>query len=166
MPHAPNSRPELVMSSNGYDDDEKQTFICLFCPHPSPSLPTFHEHLSTVHSLSLPSLLGSLSFYQRIRLINFCRARTKDGFGVTDVVEGLAMNEWREDDALLQPVLADDAVLISLDDDEEGTWEDDDGEGPDEGMDDEDEDEDEDEWDDEDDEEDAEDEDIESTVRQ
>jgi len=149
------------MSSSGYDDDEKQTFICLFCPHPSPTLSAFHEHLTTAHNVTLPPILATLTFYQRIRLINYCRARTKDGFSVADVIEGLGGAEWREDDALLQPVLADDAVLINLDDDEGGDWEDDeDAEGL-EGDEEE-----EDEWDEEDDEEDAEDEDIESTVRQ
>ena len=150
------------MASNGYDDEEKQIFVCLFCPLPSPTLAIFHDHLTAAHNVTLPPILTSLTFYQRIRLINYCRARTKDGFGVADVVEGLSMDEWREDDALLQPVLPDDAVLISLDDDEGGDLEDDeDVEGLDDDVD-----EDEEEWDEEDDEEDAEDEEVESTVRQ
>ena len=148
------------MSSSGYEDDEKQLFLCLFCPHPSPSLPTFHSHLDSVHSFALPPLLHSLTFYQRIRLVNFCRARTKDGFGVADVIEGIAGDEWREDEALLQPVLADDAVLINLNDDDGDDDEEDEALGGEEDE------EEEEEWDDEDDEEDAEDEDIESTVRQ
>ena len=162
MPHARNTRPDLATSSNGYEDDEKQTFVCLFCPQPSPTLTAFHDHLTTAHTVTLPPILAPLSFYQRIRLINYCRARTKDGFGVVDVVEGLGMGEWREDDALLQPVLPDDAVLISLDDDEGGEWDDEDEDGLDDDVDDGDEDE----WDEDEDEEDAEDEDIESTVRQ
>ena len=171
MPHARNSRPDLVMeSSSSYDDDEKQTFICLFCPHPSPTLTQFHTHTLTTHQINLPPLLAPLSFYQRIRFINYCRARTRDGFGVGDVMDGWVAlaggGGMDEDEGLLVPVLADDAVLINLDDDESGEWDEEEGgEGLD-GMEDEDEEEDEEEWDDEDDEEDAEDEDIESTVRQ
>ena len=166
MPHARNSRPDLVMDSSSYDDDEKQTFICLFCPNPSHTLPTFYEHILATHSIDLPPLLAPLSFYRRIRFINFCRARTRDGFGVEDVMDGwLSGGGMDENDELLVPVLADDAVLINLDDDEEaGDEEDEDEDGMEGKMDDEDEEEDE--WDEEDDEEDAEDDDIESTVRQ
>ena len=139
-------------------DDEKQTFICLFCSHTTHDLPSLWRHTATQHRFDFPALSSSLllDFYSRIRLINFVRHAVKEGFSEEDIRAEVQGRSWLEGDRFLQPVLEDDAVLMSLEDEDD--WDDDEDGGDEKGEQQEEEEED-------DEDEDGNDEPAESTVR-
>ena len=119
-------------------DDQIDTLVCLFCSHSTTDLPSLWQHTTAQHHFDFPAISSSfqLDFYGRIRLVNFVRSGAKDGFSEADVLEGVHAGAWLQEDKFLQPVLEDDAVLFSLeDDDEDADW--DDAEGADDDDDDE-----------------------------
>ena len=110
------------------DDDvnERLSLTCLFCPHTTPTLSLLWQHLSQQHGFDFPALSSSLhlDFYCRVRLVNLVRASVRDGLSVEAVQARVRGQQWLQDDALLQPVMQDDAVLMSLGE-EDDEWDDD-----------------------------------------
>ena len=139
------------------EDDDGLTFTCLFCAHTTQDLSSLWRHCSAQHRFDFPALSSSLSldFYGRIRLVNFVRNAVKEGFSEEDINAAVQQQSWLEGDRFLQPVMEDDAVLMSLEDNDDSDG-DDGGEGEDEKGEEE---------EDEDDEEDEADEPVETTVR-
>ncbi|KAF8253916.1 S-adenosyl-L-methionine-dependent methyltransferase [Wilcoxina mikolae CBS 423.85] len=88
--------------------------MCLFC---ASTFPTAHEvfsHCAENHSFNWKVIVRTLGldFYSRIKLINYIRTLTSAGktFDIGD--------RGFEEDKFLQPVLEEDPILFSLDDEE------------------------------------------------
>ncbi|KAI5797738.1 S-adenosyl-L-methionine-dependent methyltransferase [Geopyxis carbonaria] len=103
--------------ANGADDATEETpVVCLFCSKTGDSAHAVFEHAKEAHGFDWKTevkYLG-LDFYGRIKLVNYIRACTKAGTEPT--LKDLAFSK---DDKYLQPVLEDDTLLFSLDDEEE-----------------------------------------------
>ncbi|KAI8084389.1 S-adenosyl-L-methionine-dependent methyltransferase [Gilbertella persicaria] len=100
------------------DEEEQQDSQCLFCTDMFPQVNMTFEHIKQVHGFDFIQVRRSLhlDFYQCIRLINYIRQQVKSNpqLSAIDVQFTGKESFWKED-AYLQPVLEDDALLFAFD---------------------------------------------------
>ncbi|CCI46214.1 unnamed protein product [Albugo candida] len=111
------------------EDDERDestrhgVLQCLFCSDTISCITTFHAHLIESHSFFLQELFTrwNLDHYAMIRLINYIRSNSQKGLTSKSIWNQLEKNGVAEftDEKYFTPVLQNDAVLHSLNDDEE-----------------------------------------------
>lgn len=111
------------------EDDERDestrhgVLQCLFCSDTISCITTFHAHLIESHSFFLQELFTrwNLDHYAMIRLINYIRSNSQKGLTSKSIWNQLEKNGVAEftDEKYFTPVLQNDAVLYSLNDDEE-----------------------------------------------
>lgn len=59
-------------------DGDKQILICLFCSNSSENIKEFKLHLNVEHYMSFDSIMSGLTFYQKIKVINYIRRQIHD----------------------------------------------------------------------------------------
>lgn len=80
--------------------------MCLFCVHEYAEVSLCLEHMRSEHAFDLVSALRGREFYDAVKLVNYLRRHGQDAAGVPDCLT----------DADLVPVLADDQLLMHIDD--------------------------------------------------
>lgn len=61
--------------SDWEDRDQKIEIICLFCSHKEPSFDTLTSHMAFAHKFNFVEETKSLSFYQKVKMVNFIRRK-------------------------------------------------------------------------------------------
>ncbi|KAJ3045863.1 Protein arginine N-methyltransferase 3 [Rhizophlyctis rosea] len=105
-----------------WEEDEAEA-QCPFCvARVSPPTAAF-DHCRTEHSFDFKRIRQTLGldFYGSIRLINYVRTKTKEGEQIAEdaIVNCGKKASWLKDDALLVPVLEDDALLYAFEDEDD-----------------------------------------------
>eukprot|EP00455_Lapot_gusevi_P020800 TRINITY_DN21985_c0_g2_i1.p1 TRINITY_DN21985_c0_g2~~TRINITY_DN21985_c0_g2_i1.p1 ORF type:complete len:549 (-),score=172.14 TRINITY_DN21985_c0_g2_i1:43-1689(-) len=125
---APTEQPAARGDSDDEDFDdvveEEASSKCLFCLAVFPSSVSTFDHVKTEHNFDFNAYRREkgLDFYQCIRLLNFLR--TLDGKPNSEILPSLEQelskspSLWQNDD-FLRPVLEEDPLLYSFDDDDE-----------------------------------------------
>uniref|UniRef100_A0A182QRJ3 C2H2-type domain-containing protein n=1 Tax=Anopheles farauti TaxID=69004 RepID=A0A182QRJ3_9DIPT len=52
---------------------EEQTTTCLFCAHTETNIVTLKQHMLAVHTFDFDQTVAGLSFYQRVKVVNYIR---------------------------------------------------------------------------------------------
>ncbi|KAI9101247.1 S-adenosyl-L-methionine-dependent methyltransferase [Phlyctochytrium arcticum] len=104
-------------------EEEESEAQCPFCPLTvSPPVAAF-EHCRSEHAFDFKQIRSALGldFYGSIRLINHVRnqAKADPSFTAETLLSQGRKADWIKDDALLQPVLSDDALLYAFEDEDE-----------------------------------------------
>ncbi|KAF2170254.1 hypothetical protein M409DRAFT_19857 [Zasmidium cellare ATCC 36951] len=107
-------RPDSPGWEDLEDDTETLNIQCLFCATTFPSAKAMLDHCTESHDFDFLDVQRQhkLDFYGAIKLVNYIRSEVKAGKEKPAVDDAKL---W-EDDKFLQPALADDALLFSLDD--------------------------------------------------
>lgn len=106
-------------TSSGYQDDQEDIdstpdSVCLFCDASYPSSQELFTHCAETHDFDWNVVARGLDFYGRIKLVNYLRTLKAHGesYNARD-------RAFENDDGFLKPVLEGDALLFSLDSDDE-----------------------------------------------
>ena len=95
---------------DGEDDGEELMtcdFICLFCDSHFSDIASLSNHSTTVHQINIINILGSLSFYNAVKLINYTRDKhlSPDEFRTQSEQTDL-------DENYMKPTIPDDTLLM------------------------------------------------------
>jgi len=101
------------------DDDfseEEEACKCVFCEKVVESCYKCVKHVSEEHGVDLVGA-GAKDLYDWIRMINYCRKSVADGVSVQEIRESIMSGNgvYLTDEAYLQPVVSDDALLYAFD---------------------------------------------------
>jgi len=115
--------------------DATDDLISALGPHTLPSVAAWWAELADASSTDLLAVMAArgLDFHGKVRMVNFCRSRVApavasgDKTAIASAVAELEQGATWEDDSLLVPVLADDAVIRRLQE-EDDDWSDDEAE--------------------------------------
>ncbi|KAI9807739.1 MAG: hypothetical protein M1826_004471 [Phylliscum demangeonii] len=97
----------------GEEGEEEQQVHCLFGDGVFPTLQSMLDHSLQAHQWDIPKICRQLGldFYGVVNFVNYVRSEIRAGKTTVDIPSPEAF----QDDKYLQPILADDVVLMSID---------------------------------------------------